>query len=83
MRAVVYVFPNLRYLTCTMDELLNPDAPIKSAVQTMESLYGKARIFPYANRIAFRDLVALAEVAGLSVRPIQSVQPIRQQGRAA
>lgn len=44
----VYIFPNLRFLSITFEELLNPDAPIRAAVRTCASLYGQPHLYPIA-----------------------------------
>ena len=64
----VFLFPNMRSVSITLQELLDVDASIKTAVSTMTSLYGTPRLLPIAERISFPDLLKLVENAGLSVQ---------------
>ena len=67
MRVIaILLYPNMRHLSLTFEEMLNPDAEIKKCAATFESLYGKPRLLPVAERISSRDLTALAQTSGIS-----------------
>lgn len=59
MIVAVYVFPNLKYLSITLTELLDEHAPIKEAVRVATTLWGAPRLLPHAGRISVDDLAGL------------------------